>query len=228
MGAVESSTHRSPWRSKATAPVLRRLSSAQRVGHQSPVGVVGVVESLHAVVAYGGHAVTPEGDDGLVGVAGIDGGVHQVVHAAQQAVALVEDRPMASRGREQVGVDVGAGIGFGVATGAEHHAIVEGAQAEAAVIGEGAVGTKGLVRAVGEECQQAFPAVSHPEGAVVSADGVEGLQGTPGEGAVAEVRVRRVVVQAHAIGTRPAGRLEPATNATRHSSARGSPWNRCA
>ena len=104
---------------------------------------------------------------------------------------------MASRGREQVGVDVGAGIGFGVATGAEHHAIVEGAQAEASVIGEGAVGTKGLVRAVGEECQQAFPAVSHPEGAVVTADSVKGLQGTPGEGVVGGNEGQRCVEKAY-------------------------------
>ena len=83
-----------------------------------------------------------------------------------------------------------------MATGAEHHAVVEGYQAVGVVVREGAVGAEDIV-AIGRDVHQSFPLVPHPQGAVRRGYGVEGREAAPGVGADTVVAFEVGVVLHH-------------------------------
>ena len=102
--------------------------TARSVGHQGPTGIGGIIESAYLVVAHRDHSAAPQGGHHLVGVAGVDSGIGDVVFTREETrIAHVQRPPRASFGSEQVGGQIGIGIGRSMSTRTEHHAVVEGA-----------------------------------------------------------------------------------------------------
>ena len=149
------------------------------VGYEGTASGGAVVESLHLIVTYGGESVAPDGCHQFVGVARVDSHVDKVEGSFEKAVALVEGSPLASHRGEEVGWEIGIGIGGGVASRTEHHAVVEGDKAIGIVGRKGTVGTVVFLRTVGVQANNALPRVCHPKGVVTVVDGIKGIEGTP-------------------------------------------------
>lgn len=152
---------------------------ARSVGNQSATSGGGIIKRLHLVVADGSQPIAPEGGHQLVSVAGIDSHIDEVGHAVEHPVALVEETPLASHGGEQIGGEIGVGIGRRVATRTEHHTVVERHET-IGVVGRGrTLGAVVFFRPIPMDSYDALPLVGHPECAVGAIDGIVGYKGTP-------------------------------------------------